>query len=192
MAVTASFAASLETGRLGESAIAQWLRRRGWHVLPAYEIEIASGKGPRLFMAEGSPAKELITPDLLALRDGVFLWCEAKHKSVFSWYNKDKCWNTGVDKRHFDDYVEVQRITSVPVWLLFLHRESVPWAGDRSRWPDCPATCPTGLFGERIDKLAAAARFDGRWGRSGMVYWRPYEHLRHLAPLADVADGLFF
>lgn len=194
-----NFEDNLRTGRLGESAIARWLRRRGWHVLPAYEKEIDDGKGPRLFMAEGAGADELITPDLLAMRTGAFLWFEAKHKSVFTWYGLGNCWNTGVDKRHFDDYVEVQRRTAIPVWLLFLHRESTPWFRDRERWPNCPDECPVGLFGERIDKLAESARFDHRWGKTGMVYWQPYKHLRYLAPLTevapqmqDVATALFF
>lgn len=195
----ASFRESLQVGQLGESAIAQWLRRRGWHVLPAYEKEIDNGKGPRLFMAEGDDASELITPDLLAMRSGLFLWIEAKHKTVFSWYGTGHCWNTGVDKRHFDDYVQVQQRTAIPVWLLFLHRESTPWAGDRERWPDCPDECPTGLFGGRIDVLEKSGRFDPRWGPSGMIYWQPIAHLHLIATLAEVfpqveidASALFF
>lgn len=167
-----SFAANLEVGQLGESAISRWLRGRGWHILPAYEKEIGTGKGPRLFMATGGPSEELITPDLLAMRGGQFFWVEAKHKSVFSWYGKGHYWTTGVDRRHFADYLQVQERTDIPVWLMFLHRQSAPWPQDLQRWTDCPRTCPTGLFGEQLATLAQSKSHESdRHGRSGMVYW---------------------
>lgn len=48
-----TFEEKLKVGQIGESLIAQWLRLRGCHVMPVYEMEIGSGKGPRLFSATG-------------------------------------------------------------------------------------------------------------------------------------------
>lgn len=186
MAVAMRFDQSLAVGQLGESLIAHWLRNKGWHVLPAYEKEIDNGKGPRLFLATGNDESELITPDLFAMKAGRFLWVEAKHKTTFTWYGKGGYWTTGVDKRHFADYVKVQRQTGIDVWLLFLHRESITRLDDIQKW-GAPLHCPTGLFGQRITDLNRHySHQSDKWGPSGMVYWRPFEHLKQLALLGEV------
>lgn len=183
-----NFADSLSSGQLGESLIAQWLRRRGWHVLPAYEKEIDNGKGPRLFTASDAGKAQLISPDLLAMRSGQFLWVEAKHKTRFSWYGKGNCWVTGVDRRHFEDYCAVTDSTGLNVWLLFLHRDNQTWPEDVAKW-GAPPTCPTGLFGRSIAALRLAenqSHQSDKWGHTGMVYWQPFVHLLLIAPLAEV------
>lgn len=191
MALTA-FQVNLETGQLAESAIARWLRRRGWHVLPAYEKEIDNGKGPRLFMAEGTGVSELITPDLLALKDGRFHWVEAKHKSTFTWYGIGGYWTTGIDLRHWRDYQRVQTETGVPVYLFFLHRESRTRPDDISKW-GAPEECPTGLFAGSVSRLAAECSHESaNWGRSGMIYWQPFTHLRHVASLEEMGGPDLF
>jgi hypothetical protein len=180
------FDQSLAVGQLGESLIAHWLRNKGWHVLPAYEKEINNGKGPRLFLASDSAETELITPDLFAMKSGQFLWVEAKHKSTFTWYGKGRYWTTGVDKRHFADYVRVQQETGIEVFLYFLHRESTTRPDDVRKW-GAPTECPTGLFGREIDYLNRHYSHESpKWGTSGMYYWRPFDHLLKMAELADV------
>lgn len=196
MAVVAPFRETLAVGQLGESLIARWLRARGWHVLPAYEKEIDNGKGPRLFLANGSPAAELITPDLLTLRGASFKWVEAKHKTTFTWYGKGRCWETGIDLRHWHDYQQVQAITGIPVYLFFLHRDSHTRPEDVARW-GAPPECPTGLFAGGVEKLSEANSHESpKWGPTGMIYWQPFTHLRKIAELADVlwqpANGSLF
>lgn len=194
------FAENLEFGQLGESVIARWLRSRGSSVLPAYEKEFDTGKGPRLFTPHG----QLVTPDLFVFPSRTFI--EAKHKTVFTWYHRSGGWQTGIDGDHFHDYLKVQDETGSPVWLMFLHRTSVPDPIDRDGRPDCrwcryspahtcaPDECPTGLFGapltflkERIDHPS------DKYGRHGMVYWK-YETLlkdgKPLAALAELGDLL--
>jgi hypothetical protein len=180
-----NFQQSLAIGQLGESMIAQWLRRKGWHVLPTYEIEIDKGKGPRLFTAYGGDTDQLISPDLLAMKNGSFKWVEAKHKTRFSWYGIGKYFVTGVDIRHFEDYCKVADSTHVPVWMLFLHRDFRTWENDISRW-GAPATCPVGLFGASIEKLRTVrSHYTDKHGHSGMVYWQPDVHLKLIAPLDE-------
>jgi hypothetical protein len=110
---------------------------------------------------------------------------EAKHKSVFTWYRIKRRWETGIDLRHYHDYLDVREKFGLPIWLLFLHRVAVPAAIDR-KYSDCPETCPVGLFGNDLDVLKLSAREDSRWAR-GMVYWW-VGSLRHLATLNEVED----
>lgn len=171
-----NFDEKLAFGKVAESLIAQFFMRRGHAVLPVYEIEKASGKGPQFFLAEES----LVAPDMLVFTSSGQLFIEAKHKSVFSWYRKESCWVTGIDLRHYFDYLKVSKTSCVPVWLMFYHRDSRPSESDLTH--GCPNICPTGLYGGEIGSLAAReshrtfaagthSQIKGH-GRSGMVYWR--------------------
>lgn len=181
------FRDQLAIGQLGESLIAQWLRRRGWNVLPAYEKEIDNGKGPRLFTAEcDGRSEQLVSPDLFVMRHKEFRWIEAKHKTHFSWYGIGGYFVTGVDLHHFRDYCKVADRTELPVWLLFLHRESATWDEDIKK-RGAPATCPVGLFGQEIAILRQHCSHEHpNHGRTGMIYWQPVKHLRLLARLEDM------
>lgn len=187
-----TFKENLAMGQIGESAIARWLRRRGSSVLPAYEKEIDSGKGPRLF----SPNGQLVTPDLFVFPSLEFI--EAKHKSVFSWHHVTRKWCTGIDLHHYADYREVQSETCTRVWLLFLHRSSRPGEIDARGRTSCPACafsptgsccdaeCPTGLFGGSLSYLVKNENHrHSNHGRHGMVYWA-HETLNLLASVEEV------
>jgi len=169
-----SFKASLAVGQVGESLIAQWLKGRGWSVLPVYELEIDSGKGPRLF----APNDDLIAPDMLAFKAGNALWIEAKHKTAFSWYRIGGYWVTGIDLRHYEHYIRIDGESPWPVWLMFLHK------GGQAK--DSPADSPSGLFGHKLAELRLCESHRSlNWGKSGMVYWA-YSSLHRLATLAEV------
>lgn len=185
-----TFAANLATGKVAEGFIAQWLMARGNHVLPVYEIEKSAGKGPQLF----SKGAGCVAPDMVAFTANGVMWVEAKHKSVFTWHRNSQQWTTGIDLRHYGDYMHVAKKTQLPVWLMFFHRESTPSDGDRRS--GCPDACPTGLFGgdlfslvmrENHRTLPLDAYRDGvkGHGRSGMVYWA-HGSLKQLATKADV------
>ena len=174
-----TFAETLRRGQIGEGRIAQWAIARGYNVLPVYDVEIDSGKGPRLYTTDG----QLIALDLFVFHpdNHVAQWIEAKTKSVFSWYRKTQQWVTGIDIRHYEDYLQVAERSPWPVWLLFLHTDD-----HSDKRPDEPWPCPTGLFGQRIDRLKDCENHrDDRWGRSGMVYWA-HEDLKLLATLDEV------
>lgn len=189
-----AFNKALAFGQMAETDIAKWLLARGHKLLPGYDIEYNSGKGPRLFSSQF----QLVTPDFLAWCDGRILWIEAKHKSTFTWHFKsamkgkpqDQCWQTGIDLHHWNSYQRVAKETGLPVWILFLHRTS------QSRLEDmrhgAPRECPTGLFGEEITKLVKT--FDHtdspkngakNHSKYGMVYWTQ-SVLKKLAELYQV------
>lgn len=196
-----AFAENLEFGQAGESVIARWIRHRGASVLPAYEKEIDTGKGPRLF----TPSGELVVPDLLAfLQKCEVVFIEAKHKSVFTWHHKTQRWCTGIDRHHYEDYQKVEQETRKPVWLLFLHEHSTPSRIDLDGRDDCPKCraarntsrrhsccpneCPTGLYGRSLAVLKDNENHrDPRWGRYGMVYWS-HAKLKLLASLDELRE----
>ena len=160
-----SFDEHLREGLLGEGLITRWLNGRGWDVLPAYEIETQTGKGPRLFSAK---LGKLIAPDLLVFKDSSFYWVEAKTKSAFTWHRITETFQTGIDRRHWLDYLAVGETTGLPVWLLFLHRPG-------SSAKDTPAgmESPSGLYGQVIDILKETIDHEhANHGPSGMVYWQ--------------------
>jgi hypothetical protein len=173
------FATQLAYGKAGESVIAAWLRTAcRYHVLPVYEKQIVEGKGPVLFSSAG---RCLIAPDLLAVRRDQVKWIEAKTKNAFTWHRTSGQWVTGIDLRHYRDYLELARLSPWPIWLLFLH------LGGTAK--DSPDGSPTGLFGGELLALALHEHHRSeRWGTSGMVYWAQ-KSLQQLATVDDVTSA---
>lgn len=184
------FEESLQIGKVAEGLIAAWLQARGSAILPAYEIEKSTGKGPQLFSVEG----DFVLPDMLAFSHKGLCWIEAKHKSVFTWHRISGKWTTGIDLRHYGEYFQVLQRTHLPVWLMFYHRESTP--DQRDTQYGCPKECPTGLYGGALASLVIAeshrvpAKNSDRIGMlghgySGMVYWAD-DKLKLLATRSEV------
>lgn len=173
-----SFEQKKAFGDIAESDIGRWIRSRGNCVLPVYEIEMQRGKGPRFF----TPSGELVAPDMFILPAGE--WIEAKHKSHFTWHRISRRWVTGVNLHHYQGYQETQALSQRRVWLLFLHRSSIP--DQRDIEAGAPTECPTGLFGNNLSFLVEHENHrhsDG--GPHGMVYWAA-ETLKELATLDDL------
>jgi hypothetical protein len=182
------FDRQLEKGRAGESLIALWLVRRGFDVLPAYEIENSAYKGPRLFSARGN----LVAPDLLAFRlfQGApdVRWCEAKSKAAFTWHRLSETYQDGIDKHYWVDYLALRDRMPWPLWLLFLH-------GPGQVAKDNPEDMipPIGLFGGEVQRLAGCIHHESdKWGKGGMVYWTADDLCHKGCPLAswqEVSDA---
>lgn len=164
-----SFAKKLEVGKVGESEIAGWLKSRGHHVLPVYEIEKNQYAGPAVYTADGD---SVIAPDMICFGKGQTTWIEAKHKNAFSWHRKTQRFVTGIDVHHYNHYQRIAKLVDWPVWLLFLHRGGVA--------KDSPPS-PSGLYGGELEVLAKNENHrHENWGKGGMVYWA-IEHLRKFA-----------
>jgi len=157
-----SFSDCLEYGQAGESLIARWLIHRGNSILPIYEKIIDNGKGPRLFTKEGS----VVAPDLITFNGKSVVFVEAKRKSGFTWHRVSGKWTTGIDRHHYREYLRLEKLLSIPVWLLFLQH------GKETK--DCPAGLnqPSGLFAGDLSRLANCVNHEHEgWGAYGMVYW---------------------
>lgn len=167
-------------GKLGESVIARWLIGRGNCILPVYEKQIDEGKGPQFFTPQG----EFVAPDMFVFP--AMVWLEAKHKSICTWHRNTQRWTTGIDLNHYEAYKRTQELSHRRVWLLFLHRSSVPDSQDIE--VGCPSECPTGLFCGNLDYLAKNENHrHSNWGRHGMVYW-DLDKLTKLAELGDLEN----
>lgn len=164
----------LATGKVAESEITRWLMRRGCLVSPVYEQAESKFEGPRMFAIENDIDRKFVAPDLLAFKlankpgERVF-FVEAKCKSGFTWSRRYKRFETGIDRHHFQDYIEIRRRTGVPLWILFLQK-----GGAVKDAPPHKPDSPRGLFGNEIFALATkiSHEHDG-WGKGGMVYWSP-------------------
>ncbi|MDP2676061.1 MAG: hypothetical protein Q8O83_00010 [bacterium] len=155
-----NFNSNLKYGQVGESRIAEWLKSRGNSILPVYEIEKQTGKGPRLF----SPDRSIIAPDMFIFKGKDCFWIEAKHKTAFTWHRITNRWVTGIDLKHYGDYCIIDDYSPFPVWLLFLHE------GGQAK--DSPSDSPKGLFGNALEYLRTHENHrHENWGNSGMVYW---------------------
>lgn len=175
----ATFADQLYRGKVGESLIADWLKRQGYHILPVYEKEIHEGKGPQVFSADW---RGLIAPDLLAFKLDRARWIEAKHKSVFSWHRITGRWVTGINLNHYEDYQRIAELSPWAVYLMFLHSQAVT--------NEPPYRCPTGLFGGNLAELRCKENHrSALWGKSGMVYWAE-NTLTKFATLESVHRGV--
>lgn len=159
-------------GLVGEGKIALFLMAKGYSILPVYQIEKHTGKGPQLFTIYES----LVAPDMLAFKGDKALWIEAKHKTAFSWYRRSQVWTTGIDKRHYEHYCQVDDKSPWPVWLLFLHKGGVA--------KDSPPS-EGGLFGNRLSILRSCIHHTSEKWANGMVYWEK-DSLIKIASLADV------
>lgn len=178
-----NFGIQFARGQIAEGEIAQWVcRSKGGTVLPVYEKETPTGKGPRLFL----PDKQLIAPDMFVITSHGAKWIEAKSKAHFTWYRKTKQWQTGIDLRHYLDYLEVAERTPFPIWLLFLHRNPTPSIDDLNH--GSPAKCPTGLFRLISDEMKQAEDHRDRYEKNGrgfpMVYWN-HKNLTRLATIRE-------
>jgi hypothetical protein len=180
-----SFDNNLKDGRVAESKIARWLMRRGFCVLPVYDVAEQQHKGPQLFSCDG----EFVAPDMLALKmGGPILFVEAKCKAGWTHYHKEDRVETGIDWRHYLDYQKVAARTGLPLWILFLQN------GQQTKGTRLDErTSRTGLYGNEIANLdARQSHRDNRWGDGGMVYWSPDypardPALRLIARYEDVA-----
>lgn len=177
-----NFEENLAHGQVGESMIANWLKwKRGALILPVYETEIKTGKGPRLSLPDG----DLIAPDMLVIPPPPYQprWWEAKHKTRWTWYRQGLCWQTGIDTRHYEDYLKVREACGYGLFLAFLHVQSKPHEDDLEQ--GSRSRCPIGLFVGEIKRLAGCVDHRSDEHANGMVYWR-HGDLKRIATLKEV------
>jgi hypothetical protein len=143
-----------------------------------YETEVDSGKGPRLFSAVG----QLVAPDAIVFYGNKIFWAEVKHKTAFTWHQISGTFQTGIDIRHYEHYLEVAKKTNIPLWIFFLQ------AGGQAK--NSPPS-PPGLFGNEIRRLERCEHHrSDLYGSTGMVYWT-IENLKLVATYDQVMSTVF-
>lgn len=169
------FQSALQHGLAGESLVAKYLRRRGWFVLPVYEVTKGQYRGPRLY----GPTGELVAPDMFVFRGSEAWWIEVKHKDAFALHRNTNTLTTGIDLPHYEDYCLIDDTTPWHVVLFFLH--------DGGQAKDSPPDTPSGLFGASLQYLRRNEHHRHRnGGRYGMVYWA-LDIFKHYATLEEIA-----
>lgn len=104
----------LKRGLKGERLVRNWLKLRGFYVLPASLIE--NGGAPAL---EGH-LKRIIASDLLVAGAGETFWAEIKTYQRATFNLRRQRWEHGVPIRLWNQYLEGQRLTGIPGSLSIL------------------------------------------------------------------------
>lgn len=165
MAINVSFEDRLAQERKTEKLIAAWFMSRGWFILPVYDYSEQDKKAPKLTAFD--VVNSLVTPDLLIARDGDLKWVEIKRKTEAVFYRKAKQWRTGIAKRLWRDYQDVEKLSGQEVWLVFIHE-------DRDE-----------VVGAHIAKLTPIDQEHNLSGYSNMVYFW-LEEFKLIAKISDI------
>ena len=104
----------LKRGLNGEKLVREWLKLRGFYVLPISLIE--NGGAPAL---EGH-LKRIIASNGLVAHAGETFWAEIKTYQRATLNQQRQRWEHGVTIRLWDQYIEGQRITGIPGCLFIL------------------------------------------------------------------------
>jgi hypothetical protein len=121
-----SFEESLLQGVEGEKQAALELAKIGVSIMPLFQFGM--GKEAPFVLTE---ERKHIAPDLMCYKDRKAFFVEVKTKMqwvkvLWCEKTKKKVYETGINKRHFDEYLEIKKITGIPVFLCFKHEEESP------------------------------------------------------------------
>lgn len=116
-------------GRSVELLVSEWLRVRGWYVIPSYDYAGDDGnKAPRLQgLTEAFPVPDLDVCRALPKRRPERRWIEVKAKEAASYTRKTRTYDHGIE--HYDDYMRVAELTGTEPWLAIVETATVrePW-----------------------------------------------------------------
>jgi len=102
----------------GEWVVRQWLKSRGFYILPASQLRAAGAP-----MLQGCE-EDVVLPDDLVCRKGVAQWVETKTKSTATFYHKAKRWEHGFPLHQWESYLRVEELSGIPGWLAILELSS--------------------------------------------------------------------
>jgi len=108
----------LQRGLQGEALVGEWLKLRGFFVLPVSLIK--NGGAPAL---EGH-LKRVIASNHLVSGDGDTFWAEIKTYQKAAFYNKYQRYVHGVPIRLWEQYREGERLTGIRGYLFILQLDT--------------------------------------------------------------------
>lgn len=109
----------IKLGQLGERIAREINKRNGWFILPAS----LSGAGMAA-MFDGE--KKLILPDDFESKKGNSRWAEIKCKSRSTYSRNDKKWEHGLPLRQWNHYMQVQKHSGIPGYLIIIELNPKP------------------------------------------------------------------
>ncbi len=104
----------LKRGLKGEKLVSEWLKLRGFYVLPVSLIK--NGGAPAL---EGH-LKRIIASNHLISGAGKTFWAEIKTYQRATFNQKRQRWEHGVPVRLWNQYIQGQQVTGIPGYLFIL------------------------------------------------------------------------
>ena len=164
------FEQTLVFGRLGEQFISQWLKRKGYGVIPSYAYSGKDGnKAPKLLFQR----EEFVVPDLDVCKLGKRFWLEIKTYGYAPENRNHGCLVHGIPGRLYGDYLDVGAKSGCPVHLGVLElcsRSFLTIALETARTILC--TCPACRTNPRgcIGPMKQGVYFDRRSFRVQTVF----------------------
>lgn len=114
------FRRNLALGRRWEVAVAAWLKSRGWFLMPDYASLNTDG-APKMAGAQGT----MVLPDLLGADHGAMKWVEVKYRTrVVHFRRLDQMVTGKIEERLWNEYLQVEAKTGIPVWLVFVQQRA--------------------------------------------------------------------
>lgn len=112
-------------GRAVELQVSEWLKGRGWYVIPSYDYAgDGHDKAPRLQgIADAFPVPDLDVCRLLPGRHPERRWIEVKAKEAADFTFKTRTFDHGIE--HYDDYMRVAELTGTEPWLAVIETTTV-------------------------------------------------------------------
>jgi hypothetical protein len=108
------FEEKLAFGKIAEKEVEALYMDCGFSVIRSYDYNGEDNKSPRMFAKN----KNYVLPDLDVSRAGVRKWLECKHYSQTPMNRRLGIHVHGIKKRLYNDYLNVQRETGTPVFLV--------------------------------------------------------------------------
>lgn len=149
-------------GRSVELLVSDWLKGRGWYVIPSYDYSGDSrDKAPRLSgLADAFPVPDLDVCRALPRRTATRRWVEVKAKEAASYTRKTDRYEHGIE--HYDDYVKVAELTGTEPWLAICELTNV--RERHAKWGEAGA-----LLMQSFERLGPPRRTT-MYGKR-MAYW---------------------
>lgn len=132
--MSADFETQRARSREFEAAMTVYLQGRGYYTLATYDYSgKADDKAPRLLAVN----RGLVIPDVLSFhKDKPGAWFEIKVKTHADMHRKTGTLVTGLATRHLKAYREVKMLTSMNVWIVFIHeKEDIVKVGEIDTLP---------------------------------------------------------
>ena len=141
----------LAFGQEGEHIVASLLIASGsYTILPLYQF-LSCSFAPQIYTASGS----LTSPDLVAMKSGKVMFVECKRKR--RWIRWNERVETGLNRKHFQAYLELSQVTGIPLFLFFIHEEQEP----------------TGIYAISLCKTGSMREWNGRNDYTGAYVTKP-------------------
>lgn len=113
-----NFKEQLAIGKEGEHEIGNYFMNKNYSILPLYQFE--DNIAPKVFTLNNT----LTSPDMFISGNNKCFWVEVKTK--FRWVNYNNIIETGINEKHYRQYLSIAEKTTLPIYLIFNHKKTPP------------------------------------------------------------------